>query len=570
MRRLIDLTRKLISSNLLRRLVLTLIVLSLVPLFAISYFAVDNFQKARDDVLKRSIEDLDRRSFEGLDARTVTLAQAAAAFLRERESDLQVLAALPRTYEAYEAFARSKQGQLWTVIEPTGKNRQQGVEMRFTLPLYREVAFINTAGQEQVKIVNNCEDYPIKCRIVPTSTLVSAKDPAQTLFKSETYFAEALKLKPGEIYVGRMVGFFDPQEAAYAGAQNRGGEPYRGVLRFAAPVFEGEQKVGVVVLSVEWLHFMELTAHIAPANPNYQAEIDPRLADFAYVVDPDGWAISHPRHFNIFGVDDKGQPVSSISEKDKDDFFRPGNLSQMGFLSPMFPELVKKNQAGDATSGTHLVEKVQGRDRALVFATIPYFTGQYNTKAGFGVIVLSTDGERFHKDTEVLSKRFENAISSVNDTVNILTVITLALALLLAVVLASNVAFPILRLTDSAHEIEGGRWEQANIDGISGTKGTDEVSRLARVFASMAQEIRAREAQLRAQVQELKIVIDEVKRQKQVSEIVDTDFFQDLTSKAKLLRQKRRGGIPASDAPAASDAPTASDAPAASNTSPAE
>jgi uncharacterized protein involved in exopolysaccharide biosynthesis len=69
----------------------------------------------------------------------------------------------------------------------------------------------------------------------------------------------------------------------------------------------------------------------------------------------------------------------------------------------------------------------------------------------------------------------------------------------------------------------------------------------------MAKEIRAREAQLRAQVQELKIVIDEVKRQKQVSEIVDTDFFQDLTSKAKSLRQKRRG-VSASDAPTASDA----------------
>lgn len=553
MRRLTDWARKLVASNLLRRLVLTLIFLSLVPLFLISYFAIDNFQKARDDVLQRSIQDLDRRSFEGLNARAVTLAQAAAAFLRERESDLQVLAALPRTFEAYEAFARSKQGHLWMVVEGTGKTRQQGVEQRFTLPVYREVTFIALTGQEQVKIVNACDDYPLQCRVTPTSTLSNVQNPANTLFKSETYFADAFKLKQGEIYVGRVIGFFNPQEAAYAGAQNRGGEPYRGVLRLATPVFEGGQKIGVVALAVEWLHFMELTAHVAPANPNYQAEIDPRLADFAYVVDPEGWAISHPRHFNIFGVDDKGQAVPSINEKDKSDLFRPGNLSQMGFLSPMFPTLVKKNQAGEALNGTHLLEKVQGRDRALVFATIPHFTGPYNTKAGFGTIVLSTDGERFHKDTEVLSKRFENTISSVNDTVTILTVITLALALLLAIVLASNVAFPILRLTDSAHEIEGGRWEQANIDDISNTKGGDEVSRLARVFASMAKEIRAREAQLRAQVQELKIVIDEVKRQKQVSEIVDTDFFQDLTSKAKSLRQKRRGA-------SASDAPTASDA----------
>jgi len=47
-------------------------------------------------------------------------------------------------------------------------------------------------------------------------------------------------------------------------------------------------------------------------------------------------------------------------------------------------------------------------------------------------------------------------------------------------------------------------------------------------------------------VRKLKIEVDEVKRTKQVSEIVESDFFQDLQAKARSMRS-RRG--PAQDAP---------------------
>jgi len=49
-----------------------------------------------------------------------------------------------------------------------------------------------------------------------------------------------------------------------------------------------------------------------------------------------------------------------------------------------------------------------------------------------------------------------------------------------------------------------------------------------------------REQALRKEINKLRIEIDEVKRQKQVEEIVGTDFFQSITSKAEELRQRRR------------------------------
>ena len=55
----------------------------------------------------------------------------------------------------------------------------------------------------------------------------------------------------------------------------------------------------------------------------------------------------------------------------------------------------------------------------------------------------------------------------------------------------------------------------------------------------MAQTVFAREQRLKRQVQELQIVIDERKRQEQVSELTESDFFRDLAQKATELRNSR-------------------------------
>ena len=156
-------------------------------------------------------------------------------------------------------------------------------------------------------------------------------------------------------------------------------------------------------MAIEMLHLMEFTAHVAPSNSVPQAEIDAREADFSYMINPEGWAISHPRHFNIYGVDENGQPVKGISEEDQDqvdNMYRPGNLSQMGFIDPAFPALVLRNQQGE-----NGMLWTKDNKRALIYATIPYFSGQYDTPAGFGLVILSTDGGRLHVDAEVLSKQ---------------------------------------------------------------------------------------------------------------------------------------------------------------------
>jgi hypothetical protein len=45
---------------------------------------------------------------------------------------------------------------------------------------------------------------------------------------------------------------------------------------------------------------------------------------------------------------------------------------------------------------------------------------------------------------------------------------------------------------------------------------------------------------LKRQVEQLNIRINEIKRQEQVAEVVETDFFRDLQAKANMLRSQHQ------------------------------
>ncbi len=52
----------------------------------------------------------------------------------------------------------------------------------------------------------------------------------------------------------------------------------------------------------------------------------------------------------------------------------------------------------------------------------------------------------------------------------------------------------------------------------------------------MAQQVCAREANLRLQIQELRLQIDEVKRARDVAQITESDYFQQLQDKVRQMR----------------------------------
>jgi nitrate/nitrite-specific signal transduction histidine kinase len=95
------------------------------------------------------------------------------------------------------------------------------------------------------------------------------------------------------------------------------------------------------------------------------------------------------------------------------------------------------------------------------------------------------------------------------------------------------------QVTQAAGAVEAGMFEPESLDNVA--LRTDELGQLARVFQRMAREVYARELRLRRQVQDLRIEIDQIKQQRRVDEITDTDYFRELQQKATTLRNQVSG-----------------------------
>jgi DNA repair ATPase RecN len=91
------------------------------------------------------------------------------------------------------------------------------------------------------------------------------------------------------------------------------------------------------------------------------------------------------------------------------------------------------------------------------------------------------------------------------------------------------------QLTTAAHAVEDGTYEPGLVAEV--TRRDDALGQLARTFQRMADEIQARERQLRSQIQELRIEIDRARQARQVSEITESDYFQQLRRSAEELRR---------------------------------
>jgi len=91
------------------------------------------------------------------------------------------------------------------------------------------------------------------------------------------------------------------------------------------------------------------------------------------------------------------------------------------------------------------------------------------------------------------------------------------------------------RVTDAASALEENRFDPAMLQAVAVRE--DALGILARSFARMAGEVRAREERLRREVAELRIEIDETKQAQRVAEITGSDYFQDLRGRAAELRR---------------------------------
>jgi CheY-like chemotaxis protein len=89
------------------------------------------------------------------------------------------------------------------------------------------------------------------------------------------------------------------------------------------------------------------------------------------------------------------------------------------------------------------------------------------------------------------------------------------------------------KVTAAALAVETGSFAPDSLDDVG--ERSDALGNLARLFQRMGVEVAARERRLRTQVEQLVIAIDEERKAAQVAEITESDYFQKLKVRARVL-----------------------------------
>lgn len=171
----------------------------------------------------------------------------------------------------------------------------------------------------------------------------------------------------------------------------------------------------------------------------------------------------------------------------------------------------------------------------------PSLLAMYGSEGGFGWQVNEIVAAQmiYVPAEQVFDSARRSFILVVGIFIGILAVVLLVLNFLLR----GYVIHPIDVIAGLAHKMRADELvlEDLETDSVSRVAArADELGELTQSFRQMAREVYTRTQELKQRVRELHIEIDEIRRQKSVEEIVESDFFQDLQAKAREMRSQHR------------------------------
>lgn len=477
--------------TLFKKIMIVTLLLSLLPLLASSLILMSNLESVNTRLTAEIADTSDLQAAESLQMRAQHVAETIAEFLRQCEGDLLFLSTAPLDKQPLLNFYTTRRSEVWKRSGATGDRHE-------LLPLYRTIAFIDKNGRERIVIRDG--------HFVGAAGLHNVSNPADTEFKSEDYFSRIRKLRRGEIYVSHLTGFHVSKQEQLAGAADpesafKGAE-YNGVIRFGTPQFDNNGVFsGMVVISLDHRHLMEFTQHIDPGRnfstlfPSYKS------GNYAFLFDDEGWIITHPKYWDLRGVDRNGKPVpaysANSSQADIDAGLIPFNLDQAGFIHPNYP--VVAAEVRNRKIGYVDTTNVGGAKKIMSFAPIHYDTGDYARHGVFGGVTIGFQVDQFHDAARKGSRLINRELHEHRRVSALIIFLTALLAGFSAWALSRGITRPLRQLINGARRLAEG--DTNNRVDVS---STDELGELANTFNFMSNELETRKSSLLSTLDELR------------------------------------------------------------------
>ncbi|MGB4599164.1 MAG: ATP-binding protein [Trichlorobacter sp.] len=473
-----------IRPTIFRKFLFATLVIALTPMLAVSLVLLAGVEEVRDRLALEIGSSSERMAAEGLQTRARQVAEAVTNFLHEREGDLLFLAGLDHNRPTLRHYYNSHRREVWEQTGPQQTKR----EIRERIPLYRSIAVLGADGQERLVIRDG--------RFLDTAELRNVARPEGTEYGNETYFREIRSLKPGQIYLSHVIG------RHITIAEQAAGKRFNGVIRFGTPLFTPDGRFdGALVLSLDHRHLMEFTQHIDP-GPGFVASAPTyESGNYAFLFDDQGWIITHPKLWDIRGLDPQGRPVPPYREQSGSAAIKAGripfNLDYAGFIHPNYPKVAEQVRLHH--TGVSTLTNVGGARKIMAYAPIIYNRGVYQKHGIFGGVTIGYQATQFQEQALAGSQLISSQLKQYRTRSVLILSLAALLAGLAAWLLARGITKPLQRLNESARRLASDE-TGARVP----VTGNDELADLALTFNAMVAELELRKHNLISTLDQLR------------------------------------------------------------------